>query len=191
MPSVTKDRPGKRDRLVSSARELLHAQGVEKTTLAQIAEAADVPAGNVYYYFKTFDELVGAVAESHLAEVDALLARLASRPTPQARLKALAKQWEAQSEMVAEHGCPLGSLSCELGKQPHGTADQVAARMFGRLLDWSAEQFREMGRRDARDLAEALIGGIQGASLLANTMHDPKILVREARRLERWVESLA
>ena len=191
MPSATKDRPGKRDRLVSSARELLHTNGVEKTTLAQIAEAADVPVGNVYYYFKTFDELVGAVAESHLGDVDALLASLESRSTPKARLKALAKQWESQSELVADHGCPLGSLTCELNKQHHGTADEVATRIFTRLLDWSAEQFRAMGRRDARDLAEALIGGIQGGALLANTMRDAKILVREARRLERWIDSLA
>ena len=36
-------------------------QGIEKTTLADIAQAADVPVGNIYYYFKTKDELVRAV----------------------------------------------------------------------------------------------------------------------------------
>lgn len=191
MPTAVKDRPGKRERLVVSARELVHTQGVERTTLAQIAEAADVPPGNVYYYFKTRDELVGAVMESHLADVDVLLARLETRPTPKARLKALAKQWESESERIAAHGCPLGSLSCELNKQPNPPADQLAAAVFSKLLDWSAEQFRAMGHRDARNLAEALLAGIQGGALLANTMHDPKILVRESRRLERWIDSLA
>ena len=40
--SSSPPRSGKRERLVSSAAELLHSQGVERTTLAQIAEAADV-----------------------------------------------------------------------------------------------------------------------------------------------------
>jgi AcrR family transcriptional regulator len=41
--------PDKRQRLVEGARRVLHQQGVEKTTLADIAHAADVPVGNVYY----------------------------------------------------------------------------------------------------------------------------------------------
>ena len=37
---------------MSAARELVHRQGVARTTLADIAQAADVPVGNVYYYFR-------------------------------------------------------------------------------------------------------------------------------------------
>jgi TetR/AcrR family transcriptional repressor of nem operon len=66
--SVTSERPGKRDRLVAGARETIHRQGVEATTLADIAEASDVPLGNVYYYFKTKDELVAAAIDSYVQE---------------------------------------------------------------------------------------------------------------------------
>jgi TetR/AcrR family transcriptional regulator, transcriptional repressor for nem operon len=62
---------GKRERLVEGARDVLHAQGVERTTLADIAQAAGVPVGNVYYYFKTKDELVDAVVASRIAETQA------------------------------------------------------------------------------------------------------------------------
>ena len=58
--SVPTVQAGKRERLVTSAREAIHHQGVEATTLADIAQAADVPVGNVYYYFKTKDDLVVA-----------------------------------------------------------------------------------------------------------------------------------
>src|ERR1041384_7819240 len=102
--------PGKRERLIAGARELLHAQGVQRTTLAQIAEAADVPPGNVYYYFKTRDELVQAVIDGQLEQVRALLTRLERRRTPAARLKGLVHQWSDSAELVADHGCPLGSL---------------------------------------------------------------------------------
>ena len=41
----------KRERLMAAACRLFYEQGVERTTLADIAAAADVPLGNVYYYF--------------------------------------------------------------------------------------------------------------------------------------------
>jgi hypothetical protein len=46
-------------------------------------------------------------------------------------------------------------------------------------------------RIDARDLALSLLAGIQGAALLANTFRDPEILSGQARRLNRWIDSLA
>jgi hypothetical protein len=58
-------------------------------------------------------------------------------------------------------------------------------------LDWVEKQFRLMGRRDARDLAVALVASYQGISLITNTFRDPELMLREARRLERWIDSLA
>jgi AcrR family transcriptional regulator len=63
--SVTSERPGKRDRLIAGARETIYRQGIEATTIADIAEASDVPLGNVYYYFKSKDELVAAAIDSY------------------------------------------------------------------------------------------------------------------------------
>jgi len=62
--TASKQRPGKRERLIAAAAQLLHQQGIERTTLAEIATAADVPAGNVYYYFKTKDDVIAAVIEA-------------------------------------------------------------------------------------------------------------------------------
>jgi TetR/AcrR family transcriptional regulator, transcriptional repressor for nem operon len=187
--SSPRARSGKRERLVSSAAELLHSQGVERTTLAQIAEAAAVPPGNVYYYFKTRDELVAAVIESRIEEVRTLLGSLDKRSTPSARLKALARNWGEASEIVAEHGCPIGSLTSELNKQG-GDLDQQAARLFGMLLDWAQDQFSQLGRKDARELATTLLSTVQGATLLANTFRDPDIMRSQVRRLERWIDTL-
>ena len=55
---------------------LLHEQGVQRTTLAEVAEHADVPAGNVYYYFKTKDELVAAVIDGYVQQARQLLKSL-------------------------------------------------------------------------------------------------------------------
>src|SRR5690242_1589150 len=91
--STSTDRGGKRERLVASAGDLLHRQGVLATTLAQVAKAAGVPPGNVYYYFKTKDDLVTAVIDAQCAQVRAMLDSLRTRRGPAARLKALAQQW--------------------------------------------------------------------------------------------------
>ena len=57
-------------------------------------------------------------------------------------------------------------------------------------IEWAEQQFRALGRRDARDLAMSLLASYQGSALLANTLRDPGILTREARRLTRWIDTL-
>jgi len=183
-------RPGKRERLVAAATELLHQQGIERTTLADIAHAADVPVGNVYYYFKTKDEVVTAVIEAHVQQVKTTLALIDARQrSPRSRLKAFVREFTAQSEIVAQHGCPLGGLCSELGKRVEQSSLAVAELM--RLpIEWAEKQFRSLGRRDAHDLALDLLAAYEGSALLANTLHDPNVLSGSARRINRWIDTL-
>jgi AcrR family transcriptional regulator len=181
---------GKRDRLVAAARQIFHEHGVETTTLADIAHAADVPPGNVYYYFKAKDDLVDAVVNSRAQEIRAMLHSLERHRTPKARLRALVHVFTDQSDLAAQSGCPLGSLCQELDKR-HDGLDRSAAKLMQLPIDWAEQQFRLLGRRDARDLAVSMIASYQGISLLTNTFRDPGLMVREARRLERWIDSLA
>ena len=181
---------GKRARLVAAACQVLHEQGVERTTLADIALAAGVPVGNVYYYFKTKDQLVEAAIKAHGSNLEAMLSALDRRRTPQARLKGLIRAWTDERELAASYGCPFGTLACELDKRTDGL-DRAAAEVLGTLADWAERQFRCLGRADARDLAIALVASYQGISLLTNTFRDPELMVREGRRLERWIDSLA
>jgi TetR/AcrR family transcriptional regulator, transcriptional repressor for nem operon len=183
-------RAPKRERLVEGARDLLYEQGVQRTTLAQIAERADVPAGNVYYYYKTFDELVGAVIAWRVAQIRQVLGDLDRRANPKTRLKALAATWVDAAPQVTEHGCPIGSLACELSKDDDELSAQ-GGQMIRELLDWMERQFRELGRRDARELAVTMLGAIQGAALLANTLRDEAMFHREIRRIRRWVDDVA
>ena len=100
-------RRGKRERLVAAATELLHKQGIEPTTLAEIAKAADVPAGNVYYYFKTKDDVIAAVIAARAQQVETTLAVIDARHrSPKSRLKAFVREFTEQGEIVAQFGCP-------------------------------------------------------------------------------------
>ena len=183
-------RPGKRERLIAAAMQLVHQQGIERTTLADIAKAADVPLGNVYYYFKTKDEVIAAVIDAHARQVRATLAALeADHRSPRSRLKALVREFTAQSEIVADYGCPLGSLCSELDKRVRESS-LPAAELMRLPIEWAEDQFRSLGRPDARDLAFDLMAAYEGSALLANTMHDPGVLSRAARRISHWIDTL-
>ncbi|MEV6603172.1 TetR/AcrR family transcriptional regulator [Kutzneria sp. NPDC051319] len=183
-------RPGKRDRLIAAAQAAMLAHGVERTSLADIAHAADVPLGNVYYYFKTKGELVAAVIERQRSRQQEAFAALDQRPTPAQRLCALLDSWMAQREKLTAHGCPVGTLGTELRKGADELADDSAAVLAG-LLGWFERQFTEMGRGDARQLAVALLAAYEGTILLANTLADQDLITVEGERLKQWITSLA
>jgi TetR/AcrR family transcriptional regulator, transcriptional repressor for nem operon len=180
---------GKRERLVAAARQMVYQQGIEKTTLADIAAAAGVPLGNVYYYFKTKSDLVSAIVESHMAEAHALLAAIdAAHPAPRDRLKAVFAALSGQTEMIARYGCPQGSLCVELDKRAEGAGP--AAELMRVSVEWAQRQFEAMGRPDADDLAVQMIARYQGTALLTSAFRDPRLMEREAARVAEWIDAL-
>ena len=54
--------------LLAAARELFAANGVQQTTIADIAAHADIAIGSFYNYFHTKDELLEALLADELAE---------------------------------------------------------------------------------------------------------------------------
>ncbi|MEZ0113522.1 TetR/AcrR family transcriptional repressor of nem operon [Catenulispora sp. EB89] len=186
----TTSRGGKRERLASAAAEVFHHQGVERTTLNDIAQAADVPLGNVYYYFKTKDQLVEAALGAHRDRLADITGRLDQLPDPAARLKALIAGWVERRDVAARYGCPFGTLATELDKREDGL-DQTAAGVLRALIDWTEEQFRQLGRADAHDLALELVAAYQGMSVLANALRDPEVMTARGGRLADWIDTLA
>ncbi len=138
--SAVQERRGKRERLISAAAELVYRQEAQATTPAAIAEAADVPPGNVYYYFKTRDDLVRAVVDARTREIPSVLDALGQRPDPRSRLKALARTWSDQRDLVAESGCAIGSLCMELNKQGRDLEHQ-SSQLFAPLIDGPGTNF--------------------------------------------------
>ncbi|MFE0511303.1 TetR/AcrR family transcriptional regulator [Streptomyces sp. NPDC058964] len=183
-------RTGKRERLVAAAVEVFHQQGVEKTTLGDIARVAEVPLGNVYYYFKTKDRLVEAAVDAHCAQLHELTARLDELPDPATRLRTLVAGWVEQRDTAARFGCPFGTLATELDKRDDGL-DLAAAKVMRALIDWTEAQFTQLGRPDAHDLAIELVAAYQGMSVLTNTLRDPNLMATQGRRLQNWIDTLA
>src|SRR3984893_8648775 len=170
----------KRDRLIEAAKTRFYQQGVARTTLADIAQQAQVPLGNIYYHFRTKEALVEAVIQAHLQDLQALLARLDLHPDPRQRLSGLLAAERESEHALARYGCPYGSLSQELNKED-GQPATMAAILLQASLDWAAKQFRLLGKdeQEARDFALDLISSLQGTLLLSNSFRSPGLLERK------------
>jgi AcrR family transcriptional regulator len=175
--------------LIAAARRLFHEHGVEATTLADVATAADVPPGNVYYYFKTKRALVEAVIAAHAATIQGDFARWEHDADPGARLRSFLREGAAAGSEFARVGCPYGGLCQELGKLDPDLA-AAAAGLLHLFLDWAERQYRLLGQGDAAtDLATELIASLQGTFLLTYAFHDPALLARHVARLEARLDA--
>jgi TetR/AcrR family transcriptional regulator, transcriptional repressor for nem operon len=180
----------KREQLVGAAVELAYRQGYRKTTLADLAHESKVPLGNIYYYFKTRDDVGIAVLDWRRGEFATMRARLSELESPLARLLTFVEMTVANAPLVAERGCPMGSLTAELLKDGGELAERARSLMTEPMA-WMAEQFAAMGHQaEADDLALQLQSALQGASLLTQTFGKPEPLVREGQRLLAWLRSL-
>ena len=73
MPKMKTDT---RDRLLQAAVKVTYEYGFGDAALADIADEAKIPLGNVYYYFKTKDEIGQAIVELRLSRFKKLLQEL-------------------------------------------------------------------------------------------------------------------
>ena len=180
----------KRTRLIEAAAKLVYERGFANTALSDIAREAEVPLGNIYYYFKTKAEIGDAIIAQQLAAFESQRLIWERAGTPKGRLRALIQMTIDNRHMLARGGCPTGSLCAELHKGDGMLADS-ASRPFTALLAWIESQFEALGTREKkRALALHLLAALQGVSLLANNFHDPDMVILEGDYLKAWIGEL-
>jgi TetR/AcrR family transcriptional repressor of nem operon len=181
-----KPQPDKRTRLIETAMKLAHRNGFRETSLADIAEAAHVPVGNVYYYFKAKEELGEAVVERRLGQFREFREEIDRLSSPKERLFAFVESIHGNREQLARGGCPLGGLHKE-----GGALAKKSAALFTEPMGWLEEQFRAVGQEeDARKLSAHLFCAFQGMAAVAHAANDPDLAVMEVKRLKDWIGTL-
>jgi TetR/AcrR family transcriptional regulator, transcriptional repressor for nem operon len=183
-------RNDKRERLIQAADKLIYEQTFHTTTLADIAKLADVPLGNVYYYFKTKEAIMDAVLHKRATEWRNLFQQWEQIPNVKERLTALLEHNNAQSETLARFGCVIGSLCQELGKQG-GVLSNAASKLMADILKWLEAQFKELGQGDrSSQLATYYLSAIQGMNLLTLTFKEPQYMERQSQSLQEWLATV-
>jgi TetR/AcrR family transcriptional regulator, transcriptional repressor for nem operon len=183
-------RSNKRAQLVEAAANLVHRQGFERTTLADISQASGVALGNVYYYFKTKAAIGQAIVEQRASDYHMILRKWDELPEPVDRFEAFIQNACDNGSLLARSGCPVGTLCVDLRKEK-GPLAKSAAKIFSEILAWLERQFRTMGQgARSRGLAEHLVAALQGASLLTHVYGRPDFVLDEAARLRSWIAGM-
>ncbi len=141
---IGKPHPDKRTRLIETAMNLAYRNGFRETSLADIAQAAHVPVGNVYYYFKTKEELGEAVVERRLAQFREFREEIDRLSSPKERLFAFAMGWFEEQFRAAGHEEDARELSAHLFCAYQGMAavahaandPDLVVMEVKRLKDW-------------------------------------------------------
>lgn len=184
-------KPDKRTRLVDAADQLFHEQGVNITTLANIAALANVPLGNVYYYFRSKESIVLTVIEQRRKTIHQLFATWENTcSTAKERLKAFIAESIAFNPKTMAYGDMLGGLCQELGKQG-GEIALASAALMKEVLHWCENQFKAMGKTEQSEtLALHLLSSVQGINLLTLTFKDPAWVEKKNNSVNHWLEQV-
>lgn len=187
---MSKKKADNQMRLLQAAEKTTYRFGFGNTAIADIAKEARIPLGNVYYYFKTKDEIGDAIVGLRVARFKKLLQEFDKAGSPKKRLCAFVQIKIKNREELARNGCPVGTLCSELRKLG-GAAAEKSKILFAMALDWMEKQFRDIGiGAGSRGLAVHLLSTTQGVSVLAHTFHDPSLIEMEAARLMDWIQAL-
>ena len=180
----------KRERLIQAANTLIHRKGFHRTTLADIAKQADVPLGNVYYYFKTKEDICATVIDERKKALSNTLDICCKKTDPRTALKKLVKDTMNEAEQIAECGCAYAGLCQELDNESEPTLAEAADNCIVTVTEWSVDKFRDLGYRNAKELGFEFMARLEGALLLGHAMHDAKLVRAQLNALCKWLDAL-
>jgi AcrR family transcriptional regulator len=186
---MAKAKADNRTRLLQAAENVTYRRGFGEASIADIAREARIPLGNVYYYFKTKDDIGGALVDLRVSRFKKLLQELDEADSPAERLCGFVQIKINNREGLARSGCPVGTFCSELHKHG-GPVARKSTQLFALALAWMESQFKALGQGDdSRALAVHLLSATQGVSVLAHTFHDPDMITIEAARLKQWIRA--
>ena len=158
-----------------------------------ICEKAELTKGSIYYFFDSKEDLGLAVLDWSLRRG---VQMLASGPyvrivDPVEKAFAFLKHLEKCSPELWNGGCLLGSFALELA-DTNSRMQQAVAGMFQALADEIAEKLQPIAARcagkqapSASELADTLLGTIEGSIILAKAHRDPTRIPKAIRGFRR------
>jgi TetR/AcrR family transcriptional regulator, lmrAB and yxaGH operons repressor len=164
-------------KMITAARRLIRERGYHATALSDVLELSAAPRGSVYFHFpdgKT--QLAAEVARAYARDQADLIERAAEESDSVSDL-ITAYVTRARENLVRSNyteGCTIAPLVLEGAGEPEQLANAVSAA-FSLIMESLAFQFAffGMGRARARELAEVVVSGVEGALVTARAFQDP------------------
>jgi TetR/AcrR family transcriptional repressor of nem operon len=177
-------------RIIRTAADLFHKQGVRATSPDEIIEASRTGKGQFYHYFKSKEGLIHEVLQTYLEEIKTRRAPLSYEIASWRDLE----QWfraqvELQKSFQMTRGCPFGTVgnevteNDELTRQDLSLIFEVVKNKLAAFFIKEKAKGRLSRQANEERMADFCIATIQGAMLMGKikrNSHTVETTVREA-----------
>jgi TetR/AcrR family transcriptional repressor of nem operon len=161
-----------RDRIIETGAEIVHRKGFNHTGIQEILNAAGVPKGSFYNYFKSKDDFGLQIIDYFSAHFQQIAKKTLedTRISPLSRiyafLTAFMEHFESQNYAG---GCPIGNLAQEMGdlspvfRKKLSEAMDMMVDAYSRVLSAAQNDGKIMKSLNIKDTARFIIAGWHGA----------------------------
>ena len=188
MATPASSEPGTRGRILDAAERLVQSRGFNGFSYADVASELGVTKAGLHYHFPSKAELGEALIARYTARFVAALGQIdADGLAPAAKLAAYAALYA--QVLREERMCLCGMLAAEYETLPAPMRHAILS-FFDHNQGW-LRTVMEDGRADrsmsfdgtAEDGAQTILGGLEGALLVARPYHDVGRFETAATRL--------
>jgi TetR/AcrR family transcriptional regulator, transcriptional repressor for nem operon len=174
-----------REHILACGGRIIHHKGFNATGLKEILQAAGVPKGSFYFYFKSKEEFGLALVDYYqewFAEQVRPILKDETRP-PLVRLAGFFlwfRHYFAQEGFIK--GCPIGNLIQELGdvnpafREKLNTSLDGLTRFIARLLEAARQEGQLPARLEPEATARFIIAAWQGSLIRMKAVAGPEPL---------------
>jgi AcrR family transcriptional regulator len=174
-----------REAILPALGEIFREYGFEGASLSVITEKTGLGKGSLYHFFPGGKE---EMATDVLIEIDTWFQVNVYQPLREAAdpLAGIDHMFKAVEEYfrAGRRVCLVGVFALD------NTRDRFAVAVKSYFADWAAALTKALTRSgrsaaEARALTEDILGGIQGALVLARALDDPAVFTRSLKRLKQ------
>jgi TetR/AcrR family transcriptional regulator, lmrAB and yxaGH operons repressor len=166
-----------RQKMVKAARRLIRERGYHATALSDVLELSAAPRGSVYFHFPGGKaQLAVEAAKAFAREQADLIERAAQRSNSAVELIS-AYVTQTRENLIKSNyteGCTIAPLVLE-GESESDQLANAGSAAFSVIIEGLAFQFAFFGmdRTSARELAEVVVSGVEGALVTARAFRSP------------------
>ena len=124
----------KRQQIIEAATQVIVQKGIDKTSLTDIAQAAGISKGSLYYYYATKNDLIFDITEAHINQISDNLFDIIENRRDNAEWKDILNIL-FERIMAAE---TRGRLHLYLLQQALNGNDELAERFRKKYREWNA-----------------------------------------------------
>jgi TetR/AcrR family transcriptional regulator, transcriptional repressor for nem operon len=183
-------RDNTKSRLIEVGAEIIHLKGFNHTGIQEILNAAEVPKGSFYNYFKNKEDF-GLQVIDYFVDYMANVARGVlgdSSISPLERIRKLLRGFiEILKARDYGYGCPIGNLSQEMGDLSPAFQEKLKyaldslANIYSDALALAQEAGEISRDLDIRDTARFIVSSWHGALIHMKAVKGPEPLENHIR----------